>query len=326
MFRARLPAVVQCGHSRNVGKMHWHVRDSTRVDEAPYVRHSTGRSWRFLVLDVDRPGAAGELDALMVPPPLCTVTNPESGHAHFLYPLRYPVRRASRAQAAIYEAVRASLEAAAGADTRHRGPVTFNPLWSVRDGGRWIVEWYAPVLLELGDLTEYVTRTAPKVLGRVRGAPTGRAFDGPDAGRNCFVFLRTSRYAYPRADDARRTGTLAQWSERVHGWAHGFNAMLTDPLPRAEVDGIGRSITQWTWEVYEGRGRRDSVVQAARGRASGRARRSKNAERDGQIVEMAAQGHSQRLIARALRVSRGSVIHASRQRRARASVRDDGRL
>ena len=90
-----------------------------------------------------------------------------------------------------------------------------------------------------------------------------------------------------------------------------MNAEFVLPLGERELGGIVKSIRRiQAKNLQSGQTQRTfSFLQAARGRKSGQARRTRTADRDAAIVAAVQAGESMRAVARAYRLTEGSVRH-----------------
>ena len=95
-------------------------------------------------------------------------------------------------------------------------------------------------------------------------------------------------------------GRPANRFESILVQAHFINSEFATPLPAGEVKHTVKSVAKYRvrWEANGWHSPRWIQKQAARGRASGKARRAKNAERDLAIVDAYDGGETQTAIAR----------------------------
>ena len=91
--------------------------------------------------------------------------------------------------------------------------------------------------------------------------------------------------------------------------AQGINSEFTWPLPFHEVKATVKSVAKYRrrWESRGWHSPRWIQKQAARGRASGKARRDRNAGRDIEIVDSYDAGETQAAIARKWGLSQARV-------------------
>ena len=101
-------------------------------------------------------------------------------------------------------------------------------------------------------------------------------------------------------------GRPANRFESILVQAHSINAEFATPLPFHEVKATSKSVSKYRrrWETNGWHSPRWIQKQAARGRASGKARRDRNAGRDIEIVDSYDAGETQTAIARRCGLSR----------------------
>ena len=121
-------------------------------------------------------------------------------------------------------------------------------------------------------------------------------------GRNPALFDTVRHWAY-REDRGRG---LRRWIDRVRDYGRQHNGRFPVPLDDDEVQRLAWNVSSWTWA---GGGPLDHSPEAQRrrGRASGRKRRKRTADRDREIVADRVAGLSQREIATKHGMSRGGV-------------------
>lgn len=272
-----------------------------RAAQSRYIQPNGPTQLRWLLYDVDRPGAALDWSERNAPPPTITAMNHANGHAHLLYLLEEPVCKSPngrpeplRYAAAVDCALRAKLEA----DEGYSGLIVKNPLrrdaWAV---GLWEVAPYT-----LGDLDSWLDLN--KYKDRRRKMPDY------GLGRNCNLFNALRHWAYK----AIRQGwpDLDRWLEACHHRAIAYNRKHFDePLPQSEVKHVARSVAKWThrhitqsgFEAYVAR-THTPEIQAQRGARKGAKRRE---ELMPKVLELVGQGKSQREIAEAVGVTQKTV-------------------
>ena len=253
----------------------------------------------FPVFDIDREGAALAWEDAELPPPLWSAVNRENGHAHSGWCLEAPVllgdhdrQKPMRYLCAVESAMRERL----GADPAYCGLITKNPAHS-----HWRTLWGPEHRYTLGELAEYlpgiekhIPRKRPELVG---------------LGRNVDTFDWLRKYAYREVRlwyEQREQGIYVAWLTHLYHRALDFTANEhPTPLDHREVHHIAKSVSRWVWRNFDASG--FSAWQSKRGRESGEARRSKNAERDRLILERHAAGESQSSIARALGLTKQAV-------------------
>ena len=108
-----------------------------------------------------------------------------------------------------------------------------------------------------------------------------------------------------------------KWKARVLAEAKRYNALIPQPMLDWEVEQTAASAAKRQWKFWKpstpDNFNWDSELQAAKGIASGVARRAKEQYRDRRIEELDAQGWTQRAIAQEFGISRGAVQHVLRR-------------
>lgn len=221
----------------------------------------------FVVIDVDRAGAAvAWLDAGL-PPPTWTAKNPANGHAHIVYALKGPIwrngdnKKPARYVDAILNAYCLKLDG----DPDYANLLSKNPTHA-----DWITTSECNFkLYELDELAEYVDL--------VGVMPSKRKATKEALGRNCLVFDAVRVWAYWAV---RRYSDSVTFGAAVMGQVENVNATLQEPMHSSETRHIAKSITRWVWRhMGNGRGTTSSALaakQAELGRRSGEARRAKS--------------------------------------------------
>ncbi|MFZ2530395.1 MAG: replication initiation protein [Rhodococcus sp. (in: high G+C Gram-positive bacteria)] len=236
----------------------------------------------LLVVDIDHPDAA--LRALSAqgshPMPNAVVSNRANGHAHAVWALAEPVTRteyARRKPLAYAAAVSEGLRRAVDGDTGYSGLLTKNPTHE-----HWDAEWIHSDLRSLDHLADDLGANMPPP----RWRQTKRHQEDPAGlGRNCHLFEKARKWAYPQARQIRlrHEYATAQDTRDLHTAISAEvatrNAAFTDPLPASEERAIAGSIHRWiTTRFYGWTDTRTvneatfTAIQSARGRKSGEAR------------------------------------------------------
>lgn len=246
----------------------------------------------LLVVDIDHTDAA--LRALSAqgshPMPNAVVSSRSNGHAHAVWALAEPVTRteyARRKPLAYAAAVTEGLRRAVDGDKGYSGLMTKNPVHEV-----WDTEWIHSQLRSLPHLADELGARMPPANWRQQKA---RRANPVGLGRNCTLFESARvwayqearrirlRHEYPTAEDADLLlARLVEIAEEI-------NADFSERLPASEVRASVNSIHKWITVGINGRqfdGWRDSrtvsgatfiAIQSARGRKSGRVRRTGSA-------------------------------------------------
>lgn len=247
-------------------------------------------SW--LILDVDRPGAAECWPDAALPVPTWTCTNPSNGHAHLCWGLSSPVylgSAGSQRPARYLAAIERSFARQTGADLAYGGLLTKNPSSSA-----WISA-HRNRLYELGELAEYADFSTGAI-----GTLT-RSFG---VGRNATLFEALRRWAYQSIDQWRGYGCYERWLREVTSTAMTMNRFAC-PLDEREVGHLAKSVANWVWRRYAGHGLSEAEFaarQASRGARKGLANRVRG-------QQMLRDGASPGSVAAALQVSPRTIIN-----------------
>lgn len=252
IFRSSLPSRPYCSNDLEQGLI---IRPGALALEHRYIQPNPPTARRWLIFDVDRPGAAFSWEDGHLPAPTIITTNPTNGHAHILYGITVPVvtTEAGRAAPLRYAAaVEAAFSEGLGSDRGYSGLITknpFSPAWNILTPGK---------LYELGELAEWVDLNSRRARREVVGL-----------GRNCTLFDDLRRWAYQHLD--KHQGGFDSWLQALQRRAEALNT-FPQPLPTQEVSGIAKSVSRWVWTRYKGRlpDQQFSARQAARGRQGGR--------------------------------------------------------
>lgn len=252
IFKASLPNRPYCSNNLQQGLI---IRPGALALDHRYIQPNPPHSRRWLIFDIDRPGAAYAWEDANLPEPTIITISPANGHAHLLYGLTVPVVTTDKGRAAplrYASAIEAAYSDRLAADPGYSGLITKNPLsndWGVLTPGR---------LYELGELAEWVDLNSRRARREVVGL-----------GRNCTLFDDLRRWAYQHLD--KHQGDFDSWLKAIQRRAGAFNT-FPHPLHQQEVAGIVRSVGRWTWSRYRGRlpDEQFKERQAARGRRGGR--------------------------------------------------------
>jgi hypothetical protein len=256
----------------------------------------------WLIFDVDSPDAALGWYDLGAPAPNIVATNRENGHAHLIYGLEISIRTAPdgrsaplRYAAAIENALREKL----GADIGYAGLICKNPLHP-----HWQVSTWEQNLYDLDWLADYLDLSAYG--GRQRLPDYG-------LGRNCNLFDYLSKWAYK----AIRQGwpSYEQWFEACFTRSQGYNVRsFKEPLPLSEVKATAKSVARWTHKNFSATGFSEwQAKQGAKGGkiggklSKGGGRPSKAKDHLQAVLELKAQGYTNRDIAEELGIGSASV-------------------
>jgi len=222
----------------------------------------------WIPFDVDRPTASFDWDDRHCPPPNIIVTNPDNGHAHLLYGLEVPVRKAPDAQlkplryaAAVEFGICEKLEA----DYGYAGLIVKNPLHK-----HWSVQCPQEAPYSLGWLADYID--LDRIDYRKKPADYG-------LGRNVTVFNSLRLWAYRAV--LQEWNSFNVWHQACKERARSYNT-FPNPLPESEIRATAKSVATFTWENFDAA--TFSAIQAARGKRSGAVRREKQDEKAQMIM------------------------------------------
>ena len=252
----------------------------------------TANSIPALIFDVDRPDWGLDIFDGAVPIPNWATWRRANQHAHLVYALARPVLWGEQARptpqgwlARIGEYIAATLQA----DLAYPAVLAHNPLeWASQ--GRYRTDWLRQepyTLVELGEAIPFGWRRPRRPLTVY--------------GRNDALFRAGMKWT-------GRPGHWGDWAGMATYLA-AMNAEFVLPLGERELGGIVKSIRRiQTKNLQSGQTQRTfSFLQAARGKKSGQARRTKTADRDAAIVAAVQAGKSMRAMGRVYSLSEGAV-------------------
>lgn len=278
-------------------------RIRTRQEALKYkhIQHNPPAHIRWVIIDVDRPGAAAWAFDGWLPPAAWVAINDDNGHAHVAYGLKAPVctTDAARMKPLRYlDHVERGLRAYLDGDPAYSGHITKNPLhpcWRIEyegEGGIYELDW----------LDQFVPD--------VPANESGSDMQQQGIGRNVSLFDALRTWGYRAVREYWQPGGYDAWLEAVLRQAEAFNDFPT-PLPYSEVKAAARSTAKWIWKRFSPQELQALIdrthtpaQQARRGRMKGQKRKDALLP---QVQEMAAQGHAQRLIADTLGLSKNTV-------------------
>ncbi|WP_163650746.1 replication initiation protein [Modicisalibacter sp. 'Wilcox'] len=288
-FATTLPARPHCANDPQADNR---IRPRAKALGYRLIEPNSTGSLRWLAFDVDRPGAAIDWEDRHVPAPTITCQNPDNGHAHLLYALSAPVARTSAARLKplhYAEMIEHSLRTALGADKGYSGNLVKNPAHP-----HWRVTAWADAY-SLDDLADNLT-----MVPRSRRSANDDEIAG--LGRNCETFERLRLHAYKAVRDYWGPNGEERFHAHLLAVATDMQTAYVESLPYSEVKGIAKSVGRWVWRRFDREKFRR--IQAHRGSKKGKARRDLLLP---QVIEMHAQGHSNRVIASTLGVDDKTV-------------------
>lgn len=230
-----------------------------------------------LAVDVDDVGTfrlAIQDDEL--PPPSIELTRKSSGNIHAIWLLKTPVHRHPKAR---YEPLKLwgdmgnMLTFLAGGDSGYNGLLQYHPIHSEIEahirGYRW----------ELAELAEWSSPRWKAEKTRKRRQTKCLSY----AGRNCFLFMETCRWA----------GRRQNFGADIYAWVKAQNQAFDCPLPESEERSIAKSVARYQSEWKQADPHELFLLrQRMAGVKSGATRRKKIAPRDRKI-EIALAVHNQ---------------------------------
>ena len=251
-FETFLPRRPYCADNLSEGTV---IRVRTRALKYKHIQFNGPFEFRWMLYDVDRPGAAFAHRDAILPPPNILMINPANGHAHFAYLLAVPIARHAAARLKplrYYAAVERGFVRRLGADRWYAGLLAKNPLHP-----HWRVEWLSNRAHTLNDLESWLfTRDME---------PEVSPAETISAGRNCAVFEELRLYAYREVLHSKAAGeTVETFQAHLLHVAGKLNEQFPVPLMLAEIRAISRSVARWTWQRMSVPGL--SSLQSARGK------------------------------------------------------------
>lgn len=285
------------------------IRSKQDALKRRYVQHNPPSQLAWIVLDVDHPGAI-ELAVQNgpTPEPNMAVYNPTNGHAHVFYALNAPVTTSANGRHGPIRyaaAIEAALKRLYEADNGYVGLISKNPTHQ-----SWKTNALRAEPYDLAELAEWLDISSDTKLTR----PAKRT----GLGRNCTLFDTARKWAYRAVLQHRIAGNADTFCDAVLTTCLRINSAFSPALPLSEVRATAKSISKWTWRHYTGRksdaqwaqyvtATHTPEIQAKRGRAGGKAKGLRNAEKRSEAVLMRAKGMTQTAISEALGVSQASV-------------------
>jgi len=292
-FARSVPRLAYCSENPRAEGIYRELRESAL--EKRHIQPNTLKLQSWIVLDVDKAGAAHLWRSSNCPPPNITTTNPRTGHAHLLFQLTAPVATTEIARIHPIQylaAVEHGLNITFGGDIGYKGVITQNPL-----SPHWLTECPRHEPYDIGELAEWVP--LPKKQDLIKIA---ECQDYAGLGRNCYLFEHLRKAAYRAWPKHRKPAGDESFLVEVHGLAETVNASLTNPLGPNEVRTIAKSVARWVWREFTNEEFR--AIQSKRGQRKGASERAKLLER---VRWLSSMGHSVREISTELGVSRSTV-------------------
>jgi Replicase family/Primase C terminal 1 (PriCT-1) len=237
-FSSLLPRRPYCTNNPRDGIA---VRKREQAIAFRHIQFNRPFSFDWLLFDVDRRGAELACREAILPQANLTMANPENGHAHIGFLLKFPVLNFAGSRSSplhFYAAVERGIRRRLEADPGYSALVVKNPLHQ-----SWRVIWGPSASYTLGDLESWLFEAD------TRPEPTVAEITG--TGRNCTIFDDVRGVAYGEILKFKRAGgTLEAWRARCEALARGSNRQFQRPLPYSEVRSISKSIARWTWRRF----------------------------------------------------------------------------
>lgn len=313
-FVERLPRRPYCTDDPAQGLL---IRPQATALAYRHIQHNPPPHVACLVFDVDSSDGYEAWKDAGLPAPNWITFNPKNSHAHYGYYLEAVVARTSAAKQKplrYLAAIEHVLAKRLGADMGYAGLITKNPVH-----GDWWTIWHHCEPFSLDYLAEFCPDADLAAYSRrSRKEATG-------LGRNVTVFDNVREWAYTAIRAHWRPNGYEAWSAAVLAaceCSNAFGLELGGPLPHSEIKATAKSIARWVWNRFTPAG--FSQVQAHRGAKGGRiggkvskggGRPSKAASLLPVVLQLKAQGYSNRDIAEDLHISAGSVSNYLRRDR-----------
>lgn len=278
------------------------IRSLANALKYPYIQANPPHMRVWSIFDVDRAGGGLAWEDSGLPPPAWASINKENGHAHLVWGLTVPVLVDSpdmrQAPLRYLCAVESAFRAKLNADSGYSGLITKNPshpLWRVLRGPR--MSYDLGELAEYVDLSKHTPKSKPEEIG---------------LGRNVTVFEWLRHYAYRHIRHYKTdVRNFVLWQTHLNNKALERNGDFQNPMDGREIWHIAKSVSKWTWNKFDlaNSDAKFSSHQAARGKASGRARAIAAEDKAASARLMAASGMSRPQIAKELNASYNSVCN-----------------
>ena len=322
-FVERLPRRPYCTNDKSSGLL---IRPQATALGYLHIQYNPPPHVSSLVFDLDKPDGYHAWKDAGLPAPHWSSVNRTNGHAHIGYMLAAPVARTSAARQKplrYLAAIEHVLAKRLGADMGYAGLITKNPTHS-----DWLTVWHQIEPYSLDYLAEFFPDADLAAYSRrSRKEATG-------LGRNVTVFDNVREWAYTAIRAHWRPNGYDAWLCAVQAACECTNVFGLEqggPLPHSEIKATAKSIARWTWRNLTPSTFADYVdrthtpeIQAVRGAKGGRiggkvskggGRPSKAASLLPVVLQLKAQGYSNRDIAEDLQISAGSVSNYLRRDR-----------
>lgn len=211
----------------------------------PNLQLNCDRCIRFLIFDIDDDLGSLAWEAPGAPIPNLICTNPRNGHAHLIYILEKPLSLRGGPSPVIryYKAVKNALGSLLGADKNYAGLTTKNPF-----SPSWVTTSARTAPYTLGELAEHLD------LNTVYDKEAMFIENG--LGRNCTLFDSIRMWAYR---SKRHFNNFTDFQDCLFEELDRLNSNLLrhvkGSLADRELYGIGKSVSEWVWNIYTGDGK-----------------------------------------------------------------------
>lgn len=210
-----------------------------------YIQLNTKYRTIALVFDLDHDPSAFHFEDAGLPMPTFIVISQKNCHAHYIYLLSFPVYESQEKAKRYLSVIKNAYTMKLDADPNYIGLLVKNPLSTSHD---YYMRWktiYTNKTYTLDELAEYVdgidAAECKKELARRRKSNWISA-EYAGKGRNCRLFEIARQFAYNVVPLCPGPDNLF---ERILSYLNTHNS---GGLPQAEIKGIARSITKWTWK------------------------------------------------------------------------------
>lgn len=238
VFFEALPERPYCSNSLEEEGLYRKVRSSAA--KHLLIQPNPAAMLKWLVFDVDMPGAAFVWEKANLPPPNFVVVNPKNAHAHLVYALEAPVCRTEHAHLKPLQyaaAIEFQMKLLLRSDMSYAGLICKNPLHE-----HWRTMFVHNKQYSLDELAEYLTKLPVKL-------PKKAEITG--LGRNCTLFDRVRKRGYSLIKQYKPKQDYSAFERAIRAECECFNATFDPPLPESEVKSITKSISKWIWKHFD---------------------------------------------------------------------------
>lgn len=205
-----------------------------------YIQTNSTNLIRWLWFDVDREDAWFQPERSRLPLPTMTVINPKTGHAHIGYELEAPVSISSNSHS---EPIEFMLAVQRGFTNRLKADVGYShTLAQNGTHSAFATDWQGATPYTLPRLNDYLDAKDKRC--RAKESQAG-------LGRNCTLFEQLRQIAYRHVLKFKKSGaTEDDFRKFLEGAGLVANHSFEKPLMAAEVRGIAKSVSKWTWARF----------------------------------------------------------------------------